>query len=189
MTKIDVRLARTKQKLFGAYVELLKKEHCESITIQALTSKASINRVTFYKHFRNSANFHEQFILHYVIELYNFLKPLNYKTYEKGFEHDALLQLLHHIYVKKDLYKVLLTSENIPDFNKHLLAYFQSRITKHTEELAKFDFPGINVAQEIVSWYGVSALFGTIILWAQSNFKYTPQELADAMVKLTPHHE
>jgi AcrR family transcriptional regulator len=189
MTKIDVRLARTKQKLFDAYVELLQKEHSESITIQALTSKASVNRVTFYKHFSNSANFHEQFIHHYILELYHFMKPLNYKTYEKGFEYDSLIQLLQHISDKKDLYKILFTSENITDFNKQLLAYFQSRITKHTEELAKFDFPGINVDQEIVSWYGVSALFGTIILWVQSNFKYSPKELADAIVKLTPHHE
>jgi len=57
-----------------------------------------------------------------------------------------------------------LTSPNITDFNKKLLAHFQQRIAKHKTEHALFDFPGTGVGQFFVAWYGVSALFGTIII-------------------------
>lgn len=117
------------------------------------------------------------------------MKPLNYKAYEKGFEYEQLVLLLEHIAQHQSTYTTLLASENIPEFNKRLLTYFQVQLTKHTEELAKFDFPGIHVDQEIVAWYGVSALFGTIILWVQSGFKYAPKQLAQSIIKLTPNHE
>ena len=187
--KIDIRALKTRQKLFDAYLSVIEQQAPEQITIQSLTTKANINRVTFYKHFQNLAQFHAQFIEHYILELYNFMKSLNYKTYAKGFEFEALLQLLAHIEANKKTYKILLTSPNIADFNKILLTYFQQRISKHTTELAKFDFPGTGVDQTIVAWYGVSALFGTVIMWAQSDFNYSPEQLASAIVRLAPHEE
>lgn len=187
--KIDIRVLKTRQKLFDTYLSVLAQQTPGQVTIQRLTTKANLNRVTFYKHFHNLAEFHAQFIEHYILELYELMKSLNYKTYTKGFEFEALLQLLKHIEANHKTYKILLTSPNIADFNKALLAYFQQRISKHTTELAKFDFPGTGVDQTIVAWYGVSALFGTIIMWAQSNFNYSPEQLANAIVRLAPQEE
>lgn len=189
MTDIHKRPKRAKEKLFEAYITLLQLKDSQSITIQQLTRTARVNRVTFYKHFKNSNNFHEQFLQHYIENLYQYMKPLNYKPYEKGFEYTALVDLLEYILAHKNHYHLLFTSENIPDFNKSLLSYFRQKITKHTEELAKFHFPGIDVHQEIVSWYGVSALFGTIIMWAHSNFKYSPVQLAQSIMHLTPSEQ
>ncbi|MGN7476423.1 hypothetical protein ACTHOQ_01105 [Solibacillus silvestris] len=61
---------------------MLQKQPQHMITIQMLTKTANINRVrvTFYNHFQNLAQFHGQFIMHYILELYGFMKPLNYKT-------------------------------------------------------------------------------------------------------------
>ncbi|MER2125496.1 TetR-like C-terminal domain-containing protein [Solibacillus sp.] len=47
----------------------------------------------------------------------------------------------------------------------------------------------LQVDQTIVAWYGVSALFGTIIMWAQSDFNYSPEQLANAIVRLAPQEE
>lgn len=179
----------TKRQFYEAYIAILSSPNPQAISVQRLAEKAALHRITFYKHFENIEHFRRHFIAHYVESLYEFMKPLNYKTYEKGFEYDALLQLLTHILNDRHTYKVLLTSEHIPEFNKELLAFFQQKIRKHTEEIAKFDFPGTNVSLEIVTWYGVSALFGTIIMWANSDFNYSPKELAQAIVNLTPHHE
>ena len=183
----DSRVKKTKQKLFAAYLRLLTKKAPADITIQLLTKEADINRVTFYKHFQHIANFHDAFVLHYLEELYTFMKPLNYKTYAKGFEYDALLDLLNHLKNHASTYKVLLTSPYIKEFNQHLLVFFQKKIMQHTTELAKLEFPGTNVDQVIVSWYGVSALFGTIIMWVQSDYPFSPEQLAKSIVKLSPH--
>ena len=183
----DKRAVKTRKKLFDAYLQLLKTTAPHDITIQQLTKHANINRVTFYKHFQHIANFHELFTLHYFEELYGFMKSLNYKTYVKGFELEALVALFTHIEQQQDVYKVLFTSPNLQQFNQQLLDFFQQKIKKHTEELAMFDFPGTGVQQEIVAWYGMSALLGTIHMWIQSDFRYPPTMLATSFVKLSPH--
>jgi|GEM_PF-6546226 len=187
MQEKDKRVARTKQKLYAAYLQLLTRKVPEDISIQMLTLEASVNRVTFYKHFQNIASFHQSFIQHYLEELYSFMKPLNYKEYSKGFEYDALLQLLSHIKINAETYRVLLASPYMKEFNQQLLFFFQKKIMTHTTELARFEFPGTGVAQEIVAWYGVSALCGCIIMWARANFSYAPEQLARSIVELSPH--
>jgi len=42
-------------------------------------------------------DFHDQFVTHYILELYEVMSPFNYKPYSKGFEYNVLLQLLEHI--------------------------------------------------------------------------------------------
>lgn len=187
MTTIDLRIMKTREKLFNAYLLLIKKKPTEDITIQELTMSANVNRVTFYKHFQNLTNFQDALIEHHILALYAFLKPLNHQPYSQGFEYEALVELLTYIKEHADVYKVLFTSPNLPHFNRELLAYFNKKIIKHTNELAKFDFPGTGVEQDIVAWYGVSALFGTTIMWLQSDFPYSPEQIAQAIIKLTPN--
>ena len=184
MKMLDARVVKTKQKLFDAYLQLIAKKPADAITIQELTLLAGVNRVTFYKHFQHLANFQHHFIEHYIVALYDFMKPLNYKPYTQGFEYEALVQLLSYIRDNASIYKVLLTSEFIPQFNRDLLLFFQQKVTQHTEEQAMFDFPGTGVDKTIVAWYGVSALFGTVLMWVRSNFPYSPEELARAITKL-----
>lgn len=183
---VDPRLLKSKEKLFTAYLQLLKTTSREKITITALTEMAGINRVTFYKQYQHNGQFHEAFLMNHIEKLYRFMEPLNYKTYEKGFEVEALVELFQHIKEERTVYKVLFTSANMQDFYPSLLAYFQQKMKKHTSEMAKFDFPGTGVNHEIVAWYGMSALFGTIQLWAQSDFSYTPEYLAKSFSRLAP---
>ena len=62
--------------------------------------------------------------------------------------------------------------------------FVQARFLNEPGEQAMFDFPGTGVDKDIVAWYGVSALFGTVFMWVRSNFPYAPEELARAITKL-----
>ena len=52
-TLIDKRILKTKNKLKSALVELLQEKRLDEITILELTEKASINRKTFYLHYKS----------------------------------------------------------------------------------------------------------------------------------------
>lgn len=97
------------------------------------------------------------------------MRPLNYQPYTRGFEQQALSDLFSFIQEHGTTYTVLFTSPHIPEFNQALLSFFQQKLTQHTDELSRFDFPGVGVNRLVVAWYGVSALLGTIIMWVQSN--------------------
>ncbi|KAA0547097.1 TetR/AcrR family transcriptional regulator [Bacillus sp. BGMRC 2118] len=49
----DLRVIRTKQSIRDAFVELLEEKGFESITVKDITSRATINRGTFYAHYQD----------------------------------------------------------------------------------------------------------------------------------------
>lgn len=49
--KVDPRVKRTRELIINAFITLVKKKSIESITINDITSIATINRATFYAHF------------------------------------------------------------------------------------------------------------------------------------------
>ena len=57
MKKEDARVARTKEKLFTAFTELLSEKTFEEITINEICIRSDIRRATFYKHFNDKYDF------------------------------------------------------------------------------------------------------------------------------------
>ena len=49
--KIDRRTLKTRKAIFESLAELLTEKELRSITVQELSDKADVHRVTFYKHF------------------------------------------------------------------------------------------------------------------------------------------
>ena len=48
---VDPRVKRTRQLLQRAFLELFEEKGIESIGIQEITDRATVNRATFYAHF------------------------------------------------------------------------------------------------------------------------------------------
>lgn len=55
--RLDPRVQRTKQLLVDAFIELAHKGDPHSLSIQQITEKATINRATFYAHFKDLNDF------------------------------------------------------------------------------------------------------------------------------------
>ncbi len=51
--KVDPRIKRTRQLLQQALMELIAEKSFESITVQDVTERATVNRATFYAHFED----------------------------------------------------------------------------------------------------------------------------------------
>ncbi|MBW4841324.1 MAG: TetR/AcrR family transcriptional regulator, partial [Paenibacillaceae bacterium] len=59
----DPRVKRTRQLLMQAFMELLEqKKNVSSITIQEITTYATVNRSTFYAHFEDKFTFLESWM-------------------------------------------------------------------------------------------------------------------------------
>ena len=50
---IDPRTRRTRQLLMQAFADLLAEKSFESLTVQEITERATVNRATFYAHFED----------------------------------------------------------------------------------------------------------------------------------------
>ncbi|MCL5996173.1 MAG: TetR/AcrR family transcriptional regulator [Chloroflexi bacterium] len=51
--KVDPRIKRTRQLLQQALMDLMKEKSFQSITVQDIAERATVNRVTFYAHFED----------------------------------------------------------------------------------------------------------------------------------------
>ena len=56
-TKEDLRIIKTKRKLFDTFMLLLEHKLYDEITVNELCSKANVRRATFYKHFSDKITF------------------------------------------------------------------------------------------------------------------------------------
>ncbi|UOQ44273.1 TetR/AcrR family transcriptional regulator [Halobacillus salinarum] len=174
--RVDPRVIRTRQLLKEAFIELLKEMDIEKITVNRLAERATINRVTFYLHYRDIPDMQEKLADEMVQEIacvYESAKQEANKT--TGWK--VIEKTLEYIAGNADFYKVVLTSKNIPIFRDHLLAYLTERIVSRMESKDSYA-QKVGIEQDFLIWYDSSALIGTIIAWLKNDMPYTPEYMA-----------
>ncbi|WP_088014439.1 TetR/AcrR family transcriptional regulator [Gottfriedia acidiceleris] len=175
-TKVDPRIIRTRQLIKDAFIDLLQEMDINKITVNSIAERATVNRVTFYLHYRDIQDMMENMALEMGEKLGQIMKDS--KTYHSIEETDSvkLLNLLEHIAENAKFYKVVLASTKTPIFTEQLLKIITETITKRRE----VDSLHIktDIQKDIIIWYGSSALIGTIVSWLRNDMPYTPQYLA-----------
>jgi AcrR family transcriptional regulator len=67
--ELDPRVVRTRKLLRDAFIELVIEKGYHNLSIKDLTERATLNRVTFYLHYRDKKNFLEETIASFLEEL------------------------------------------------------------------------------------------------------------------------
>lgn len=175
-TKVDPRIIRTRQLIKDAFIDLLQEMDLNKITVNRISERATVNRVTFYLHYRDIQDMMEKMALEMGVKLGQIMRDST--TYKSIEETDSvkLLNLLEHIAQNAKFYKVVLASTKTPIFTEQLLKIITETITKRRE----IDSLHIktDIQKDIIIWYGSSALIGTIVSWLRNDMPYTPQYLA-----------
>ncbi|MEH7513078.1 TetR-like C-terminal domain-containing protein [Gottfriedia acidiceleris] len=175
-TKVDPRIIRTRQLIKDAFIDLLQEMDLNKITVNRISERATVNRVTFYLHYRDIQDMMEKMALEMGEKLGQIMRDST--TYKSIEETDSvkLLNLLEHIAQNSKFYKVVLASTKTPIFTEQLLKIITETITKRRE----IDSLHIktDIQKDIIIWYGSSALIGTIVSWLRNDMPYTPQYLA-----------
>lgn len=179
-TRTDPRIIRTRQLLKDAFVDLLQEMDIEKISVNRIAERATINRVTFYLHYKDIPDMMDKMADEMIEEINQSLGQADNKQ-ELGDEADwpILVCLLQHIAEHAKFYKVILASKRIPIFTERFMKLLTRLITERVQivwEDSSIEEAGIQ--KEIAIWYGSSALIGTIVGWLRSDMPYTPHYLA-----------
>ncbi|WP_429901087.1 TetR/AcrR family transcriptional regulator [Gottfriedia sp. S16(2024)] len=173
---MDPRIIRTRQLIKDAFIDLLQEMDLNKITVNRISERATVNRVTFYLHYRDIQDMMEKMALEMGDKLGQIMRDSpNYNSIEET-DSVKLLNLLEHIAENAKFYKVVLASTKTPIFTEQLLKIITETITKRRE----IDSLHIktDIQKDIIIWYGSSALIGTIVSWLRNDMPYTPQYLA-----------
>jgi AcrR family transcriptional regulator len=177
--RIDPRVLRTRQLIRDAFIALLQELEPEKITVNRIAERATINRVTFYLHYRDIPDMIDKLAEDMINEIHAILKEA---PNPPNFNIQIIIKMLEHIAENSNFYKVLLASKRIPVFTERLMKLIADFITSRMDKLEATSI--LNVQKDIAIWYGSSAIIGTIVFWLRNDLPYTPLFLATQLSEL-----
>ncbi|WP_438346987.1 TetR-like C-terminal domain-containing protein [Paenibacillus sp. FA6] len=180
--RTDPRVLRTRQLIRNAFIDLLEVIQLEKITVNRIAERATINRVTFYLHYRDIPELLEKLADDMINEIQAILDDIQSGSHSIDTDWSILVHLLEHIAENSKFYKVMLASQRIPVFNDRLMKLFVDLITNRRENHAESpSASAVTIPKDIAIWYGSSAFIGTIVCWLREDMPYTPLFLANKL--------
>jgi AcrR family transcriptional regulator len=182
--RVDPRVLRTRQLLKDAFVELLQEMNIEKISVNRIAERATINRVTFYLHYRDIPDMLEKMADEMIEDINRILTNVSANQISKEEEDwPMLVNLLEHFAEHAKFYKVVLASRRTPIFTDRMLRLLTELVTSRIERMGDESvLATAGIQKDIAIWYGSSALIGTIVAWLRQDMPYTPVYLAKQFV-------
>lgn len=176
--KTDPRKIRTRKLLKEAFVELLQEIDIDKITVNRLAERATINRVTFYLHYRDIPDMMDKMAE-------EMIEDITHVFNIQSNDGNEIENLLKYIAENKEFYKTTLATKVVPIFRDKLSLFISERIALRLEKIVDSS-PVVKagITKDIIIWYNSSALIGVIISWLQQDLPYTPSFLAKQFTML-----
>ena len=169
---MDRRQRKSRQAIFRAFTELLKKESYSKITIQQIIDLADVGRATFYTHFETKDALLESFCAE--IFEHVFSEELSKeKTHDFSHEHDTKARVTHILYHLQEHIEYLpgiLSADSCAVFT----GYFKERLS---ELFAKSVQESKTVPYDYILSRVVNDFTETIRWWARHS-RYSPEEIS-----------
>ncbi len=183
--QMDPRVRRTRQLLRNALIELIQEKGYNDITVKDITQRATLNRATFYLHYRDK----EDLLAKGFEEVWQELTRQN----PLPIAQDGTLALegtkttiwsdFEHLNENAEFYRVMLGTRGVPEFIRRM----QDHVYESTAALLRSvlgKLPVRPVPIEIVLQFIASAYIGLMQWWLENDRLYTPEEMADFIVSL-----
>jgi AcrR family transcriptional regulator len=180
-THIDPRMRRTRQMLQQALMELMREKSFQSITVQDIAARATVNRATFYDHFVDKFA-----LLEYAIRDM-FTAQLNSRLHGA----DSLsLDTLRNV--------IITICEAMAEGHRHckpvddqLLQQIESQMTAHLYEIlhawlveAQIEDVAQPVSPELAAHLLAWAIYGAARFWQGSKHKQPAADFAEEILPI-----
>ncbi|WP_260287759.1 TetR/AcrR family transcriptional regulator [Peribacillus aracenensis] len=174
--KTDPRIIRTRKLIMDSFVQLSMKKDFKNITISDITSKATVNRATFYYHFTDKYDLLNKVLkedlMTKVLKEIEKHEKVNHKTITSIFLSIISFQSSLSSQCKKSFEAFSTTIENV--IKKELEKVFYQMLMKETssenEEV-------VRAGSVMLSW----GIYGASIDW-QHNSSMSPEEYINMMM-------
>jgi AcrR family transcriptional regulator len=184
-TKTDPRVLRTRALLMDALMDLIPEKGYDAITVKDIAERATLNRATFYLHYRNKDDLLYQGMRAVLDEL-NPKHPFQNRdsgeyTYESTRE--TIRADFEHVQKHIAFYEVMLGENAVWKFVHQMQDYvFEQtlgRLLEFRGELAE-----TQVGVELILRHMSAAYVGVIHWWVEKGMPYSPAEMAEKLIAL-----
>ena len=182
---LDPRVRRTRKMLRAALIELIPEKGFDSITVKEITERATLNRATFYLHYRDKEDLLKQGMREILDDL-TARSPIPENVGDQ-FSYDATLQTIamdfEHVQQYADFYRVMLGENGIWHFIKELQEYIFEE-TKARLELFRGDIVESPIEVDLVVHQLAAGYVGVIQWWLAHEMPFSPEEMATKLLAI-----
>lgn len=186
----DKRTMRTKRMIRDALTALMEEKGFEGITVRDLTTKADINRGTFYIHYRDKYDLLEQSEQEIFKELEEIVKAVSElepkDVVNNSYQNEPLsfiVRLFEYFQENSSFLKVVLGPKGDPSFQVKLKEFIKKSFLQHL--VIKINQEEVLVPLEYLMAYVSSAHLGVIQHWLENDMEKSPREMAMFLAKTT----
>ncbi|RCW76924.1 TetR/AcrR family transcriptional regulator [Saliterribacillus persicus] len=185
MKKIDPRVKKTRRSLKSAFVELIGEKGFDAITIQDISAKAEINRVTFYQHYQDKYDLLEKTIEDMLQNLIQNVSPESREDLiaKKDEPSVVFLNLFQFVYDHRIFFTTMFGENGVPTFQYRMSKTVQQFVSETIEELT-LTVHERKVPKEIIVHYVTAASIGLITYWIETDMQYSPRYMAKQLALL-----
>lgn len=174
--KLDPRVRRTRKLLKQAFMEIMSEKGFDAMTVQDITDRADINRATFYAHYTDKYELHDQMLLEWFRET---LARYDMTT-DTSFCRD---HMRHLIFAVCDFFERLngechpVDVQYQPAIEDMIQAEVHAIVMGWLHSVDGIDKAEITAAA--ISW----SIFGAGIQWSRTH-NHSKNEVADTVIRL-----
>lgn len=173
----DLRVRRTRKLLRDALIELTTEQGFESVSVQAITERAMVNRATFYRHYQDKYDLVMATIKDVLAELELPNQPLDANVHPPDAPSPALIHLFEHIAEHAAFYRVMLGKDAFPSLEKQIRVYVEQLMRQRLQAVG-YDPQRARLPFDLCMSAMVSAALGMIKWWLEQNLPYSAQQMA-----------
>ncbi|WP_409295914.1 TetR/AcrR family transcriptional regulator [Peribacillus sp. SCS-26] len=186
----DLRVVRTKESIKNALIELIGEKGFEGITVKDITTRARINRSTFYTHYQDKyqllAKCEEELLKEMENKILknipNVISDLETTT-ANAVPISVLVPFFEFLNRNRDLMKALLSPKGDTSFQTKLKAFMGKTLFHENHNIFKQE--QLLVPPDYLITYIVSAHLGVIQEWLLHDREESPQEIARIIFTMT----
>ncbi|MBI1281702.1 MAG: TetR family transcriptional regulator [Anaerolineaceae bacterium] len=183
-SSIDPRKLRTRQLIRAAFLELIHEKGFDAVSIQDITDRATLNRATFYLHYKDKHDLMVSLMQEVLDKLSSLPMPLQpSRPQEPDPERLGIffVSLFQHVAQHADFYRVMVVEESVAPFAGQMQAYIEQFGLRWFARARQRQF---SVRPEVVMSYLSGAYMGMIKWWLKNDMPISPQDLAAQFMQL-----
>jgi len=177
--KIDPRVIRTRKLLKESILSLIPEKPYHDITIQDITDRATLNRVTFYLHYDNKLDLLQDASYEILDELVQSYGKDTIFSSPKA-PHSIVLANFMHVQKHEAFYKAVLGRDGVLPFICSLEDYIYQSNLKRLQEVYGAEME-ITVEDEIILRHLAAGFVGITRWWLDNNQPCSPVEMANQL--------
>ncbi|WOS95528.1 TetR/AcrR family transcriptional regulator [Nosocomiicoccus massiliensis] len=184
----DLRVERTKESIKNSFLELMKEKEFEKITVKDITTRARINRGTFYIHYLDKYDLMKQMQEKVIEEMTqaernNILDIANKKD-TMTHPINGVIAVFKYVETNEKIFSAMLGQQGDLSFQSTIKDFMWKKFFNEQSDLL-FDENESLVPKNILIAYISSAHLGVIQQWLNSGMKKSPEKMAKILFKIS----